>query len=306
MKPLRLLVGFLTVLLLVPASACLAASVSEVEAVETGLGPEIVFEGDTTWTIEERMEHYGVPGVSLAVVKDFKIDWAKGYGFADREAEVPITTETLFQAASISKPTTGLAVLKGVEDGLLSLDTDVNTMLKSWQIPENEFTDSVKVTIAQLLSRHGGVTVSGFPGYTTSEDLPTLIGVLDGLPPANTPPIRVDMVPGTQWRYSGGGYCILQQLLMDTLGKPFPEIITEIVLEPVGMINSAFEQPLGDERAPYAATAYLRGGNRGEGKWHVYPELAAAGLWTTGQAPTDRAGVRTGSGATLSSAHRLG
>lgn len=283
MKASRPLVGLLILALLVPTAACLASSASEIEAVETGLGPEIVFEGDTTWTIEERMKHYGVPGASLAVVKDFKVDWAKGYGFADREAEVPVTPGTLFQAASISKPTTGLAVLKCVEDGLLSLDADVNTMLKSWKIPDNEFTDSVKVTITQLLSHHGGVTVSSFPGYTTSEDLPTLIQILDGLPPANTPPIRVDMLPGTQWRYSGGGYCILQQLLIDRLGKPFPEIMNEMVLGPAGMTNSTFEQPLGEEWGPYAATAYLGSGNPAERKWHVYPELAAAGLWTTAE-----------------------
>lgn len=283
MRALTLFTGAIALAWLAPSGLCRAASVTRIQEVETGLGPEVVFEGDTTWTIEERMEHYEVPGLSLAVIKDFKVDWAKGYGLADKESQTPVTTETLFQAASISKPTTGLAVLRCVERGLLSLDADVNTMLKSWKLPENEFTDSVKVTITALLSHHGGVTVSGFPGYTMFESIPKLTDILDGEPPANTPPIRVDILPMTRWRYSGGGYCILQQLLIDTLGKPFPEIMLEMVLEPIGMSRSTFELPLGDERTPYAATAYP-GEDKPEGvKWHVYPEMAAAGLWTTAE-----------------------
>ncbi len=261
--------------------ACFAASASRIEEVETGLGPEIVFEGDTTWTIQERTEHYNVPGVSIAVISGFKVEWAKGYGFADRDSEQPVTTETLFQAASISKPTTGLAVLKCVEDGLISLDADVNTMLESWKLPENEFTDAEKVTVAHLLSHRAGVTVRGFPGYTTSDDLPTLIQILEGLPPANTAAIRVDMTPGTQWRYSGGGYCVLQQLLIDTLDKPFPELMKATVLEPLEMNHSTFEQPLSEALRGNAATACVRDGTLEDGKWHVYPEMAAAGLWTT-------------------------
>jgi CubicO group peptidase (beta-lactamase class C family) len=256
------------------------ALASKIDEVETGLGPEIVFVTDTTWTIEERMEHHDVPGVSIAVINDFRVDWARAYGYADREAGVPVKTETLFQAASISKPTTGLAVLKCVEDGLLSLDADVNTMLKSWKLPENEFTDSVKVTIPLLLSHQAGLTVSGFPGYTMSEPLPTLRQILDGDPPANTPPVRVDMLPGSQWRYSGGGYCILQQLLIDALGKPFPAIMQETVLGPIGMTGSTFELPLGDGKISRAATAYPRTEKPEGVRFHVYPEMAAAGLWT--------------------------
>lgn len=281
MRTSRLFMGYVVLVWLALSTHCPAISASKIEEVETGLGPEIVFVTDTTWTIEERMEHYGVPGVSMAVIRDFKVDWARAYGFADRESQTPVTTETLFQAASISKPTTGLAVLKCVEEGLLSLDADVNTMLKSWRLPDNEFTDSASVTITWLLSHRAGVTVGGFPGYTMLEPHPTLIQILDGEPPANTPPIRVDIIPGTRWRYSGGGYCILQQLLVDTLGKPFPEIMRESVLEPLGMTNSTFELPLGAGRAPYAATAYPNADKPADVKWHVYPEMAAAGLWTT-------------------------
>jgi CubicO group peptidase (beta-lactamase class C family) len=286
-KPMWFIIG-VVLACLASFSPCPAASASEIEEVETGLGPEIVFETDTTWTIEERMEHYDVPGVSIAVIKDFRVDWAKAYGFADRESQTPVTTGTLFQAASISKPTTGLAVLKCVEDGLLSLDADVNTMLKSWKLPENEFTDSAKVTIAELLSHRAGVTVGGFAGYTASEPIPTLRQILDGEPPANSPPIRVDILPGTQRRYSGGGFCILQQLLIDTLGKPFPEIMRELVLEPIGMSSSTYELPLGEEKAARAATAYPRDAKPAGVRWHLYPEMAAAGLWTT---PVDLAGM---------------
>ena len=131
MRESRRILGCLVLIWLSSSILCHAASASKMEDVETGLGPQVVFKSDTTWTIEERMEHYGVPGLSIAVICDFQVDWAKAYGYADTESDTPVTTGTLFQAASISKPTTGLAVLKCVESGLLSLDADVNTMLKS-------------------------------------------------------------------------------------------------------------------------------------------------------------------------------
>jgi CubicO group peptidase (beta-lactamase class C family) len=255
----------------------------EIHKVETSLGLPVYIEGDSLWTIEDRMKHYGIPGVSIAVIKDNKIIWSKAYGVVDKESNVPVTTQTLFQAGSISKPVSAYGALKIVESGKINLNKDVNQFLRLWKLPENEFTKEEKVTLKHLLSHTGGVTVHGFLGYSPDLEVPTLIQVLDGTPPANSPPIRVDKMPGQSWRYSGGGYCIMQQMLIDQEGIPFPEILKRDVLSPLGMNSSTFDQPLDSNLVVLAATGYLPNGNQTKGKRHIYPEMAAAGLWTTAE-----------------------
>jgi CubicO group peptidase (beta-lactamase class C family) len=125
------------------------------------------------------------------------------------------------------------------------------------------------------------VNVHGFPGYAVDAPCPTLLEVLDGTKPANTPAIRVDAVPGSKPRYSGGGYTVMQQMMIDVTGKSFPEYMAEAVLKPLGMMSSTYEQPLPREMMSSAATGYAIGGEAIAGRWHVYPEMAAAGLWTT-------------------------
>ena len=198
----------------------------------------------------------------------------------------PVTTTTLFQSGSISKPVAAAGALWLVLHGKLSLDEDVNEKLKSWKVPENEFTKDQKVTLRRLISHTAGLTVHGFPGYAVGEPLPTLVQILDGEKPANTPPIRVDFVPGTRMRYSGGGVEIEQQLMMDVTGKPFPQFMQETVFKKIGMHDSSYQQPLAADRAAQAATGTRENGDPLEGKWHIYPEMAAAGLWST---PTDLA-----------------
>jgi CubicO group peptidase (beta-lactamase class C family) len=253
---------------------------------ENGLGPPVRVKGETGWNLLERMNHYKVPGVSIAVIDDFKIVWAKGYGVADLATKAPVTERTLFQAASISKTLNATAIMREVQDGRLSLDENVNTYLRAWKLPDNEFTSAKKVTIANLLSHTGGTTVSGFPGYEMGAPLPTVVQILEGQPPANTPPIIVDTAPGVAFRYSGGGTTILQLLLTELENRPYPEIMKAMILDPLGMTGSAFCQPPTPEIRALASTGYLRNGQPVEGKYHVYPELAAAGLWTN---PTDLA-----------------
>jgi len=253
----------------------------QIANIEQGLGPSIHLKGENqiSWTIEERMEHHRVPGVSVAVVNEGKLCWAKGYGVANTENARLVSNETLFQAGSISKPVAALAALKLVDEGKIDLDEDVNLYLKNWKVPENELTRKEKVTLRRLLTHTGGLTVHGFPGYSQTDDLPTTIQVLDGK--GNTAPIQVDTVPGTAWRYSGGGYTVIQQLVEDVSGVPFAEYLTEIILGPMGMKKSTFEQPLPRELHPFASAAYNRMGKVIDGYWHNYPEKAAAGLWTT-------------------------
>ncbi len=233
-------------------------------------------------TLAERMAHFDVPAVSVAVIVDGKVAWAKAWGMADVAMLRPATPTTLFQAASISKPVAATAMLTLVQEGRLELDTDVNTYLTSWQVPANAFTRQAPVTLRRIVTHTAGFTVHGFPGYARSAERPSAAGVLDGK--GNTPPVRVAALPGSAFSYSGGGYTVMQQLLMDVTGKPFADLMQERVLAPVGMALSTYEQPLPEARWNEAATGYRAGGDAVEENWHVYPEQAAAGLWTT---PTD-------------------
>ncbi|MGI9530900.1 serine hydrolase [Lutimonas sp.] len=251
--------------------------------VESNLIPPVYFENQKTWNIEERMKHYGVPGVSIAVIQDHKIAWSKAYGIMDKESKEPVTLTTLFQAGSISKPVAAYGALHAADKGQIDLTENVNTYLSSWKLPDNEFTEEQKVGLKHLLSHTGGLTVHGFLGYSPDLEVPTLTEVLDGLPPANSPAIYVDKRPEKSFRYSGGGYTVMQQMMIDIMGKPYPELMAELVLNPLQMINSTYDQPLHSEMLGVAATGYLPDGSMTKGKRHTYPEMAAAGLWTTSE-----------------------
>jgi len=237
-------------------------------------------------SLTELMELYKVPALSMAVIDDFQIVWAKGYGTTGAGSRAAVGTHTLFQAGSISKPVAATGALSLVEQGKLALDEDVNLRLKTWKVPENDLTREQKVTLRRLLSHTGGLTVHGFPGYDVDQPLPTLVEIFNGQKPANTAPIRVDILPGSQERYSGGGVTIEQQLMMDVTGKAFPELMRETVLDKIGMNDSSYEQPLPAARAAMTAVGTYIDGKPVHGRWHIYPEMAAAGLWTT---PTDLA-----------------
>lgn len=254
-----------------------------ISQVESGLMPAIRFGDEALWSLESRMKHYNVPGLSIAVIKDSKIIWSKGYGYADIESKKPVSSKTLFQAGSISKPVTAYAVLKELERGKLNPSIDINTFLKSWTIPANENTKESKVSIQNILSHTAGLTVAGFDGYERGTPIPSLLQILGGQSPANSKAIMVNKVPGKSFRYSGGGYTVLQQLLIDLKHKDFETIMKETVPNPLAMTNSTFSQSLTEIQARNAATAYHNDGTEVKGKYHIYPELAAAGLWTTAE-----------------------
>src|SRR5205085_10557763 len=178
----------------------------------------------------------------------------KAFGITEAGGTTPVTTRTLFQAGSVSKPVAALGALHLVEERKLSLDEDVNRKLKSWKLPENEFTKEQKVTLRRIMSHSAGTTLHGFPGYTVGDPVPTLVQVLDGEKPANTQPVRVDIVPGSKWRYSGGGVLIEQQLMIDVSGKSFPQLMRENVFDKLGMKDSTFEQPLPASRVSSASS----------------------------------------------------
>lgn len=277
-------------LALVPFTTAAAADAdARIQRVEHGLLPGAAASGQPVpkWSIAERLRFYNVPGVSIAVVNDGKIEWARGFGVRAKDGG-PVDAETLFQAASLSKHVAALVALHLVDQGALALDEDVNLKLRSWKVPENKFTKTQKVTLRRLLNHSGGFTVHGFAGYAAGAPVPSLVALLDGVKPANNAAIRVDVVPGTTWRYSGGGYAVMQQLVLDVAGRPFADLAGEFVFSPLHMAHSTFEQPLPERLAANAATGHRGDGAPIPGRWHTYPELCAAGLWTT---PSDLARV---------------
>ncbi len=281
----------LPVILVLAALASAAAAscgrpdeAARIARVENGLRSPVVIKGDPAGNILERMKHYKVPGVSIAVFDGRRVLWAKGYGVMDADTKEPVTEQTLFVAGSISKPVAAMAALKLVDEGKIGLDRNINDVLTSWKLPENDLTAGHPVTLRELLSHSGGTTVHGFGGYAEGQAVPSITDVLDGK--GNSPAVLVDLEPGKQWRYSGGGVTVMQLALMDIEKSSFPEILRTKVLEPIGMTASSYEQTFTPERLKLAASGHKADGKVIPGKRHTYPEMAAAGLWTT---PTDLA-----------------
>jgi len=237
--------------------------------------------------VQPLLTQFKVPGVSIAVIKDFTIEWARGYGLADVETGATVTSDTMFQAASISKTIAAMTSMKAIQDGRFTLDQDVNTILKSWKLPGGAFTKDRPVTPRGLMSHTSGTGDGfGFPGYAPHTPMPTIVQVLDGEAPSNRPKVRLERPPMTGFKYSGGAVMIEELALMDAVGRPLAQLARDWVLNPIGMNNSTYEQPLPSTRDQQAARAHDRSGARMGDPWHVYPEHAAAGLWTT---PTDLA-----------------
>ena len=233
-------------------------------------------------SMAELLEQFNVPGVSVAVIKDFAIHWTKGYGIADVVSGSLVGADTLFQAASISKPVNAMAVLKAVEEGKFALDQDINQILTSWQLPQSEFTVNSVVTPRMLSAHVSGLGDGfGFPGYSPDSALPSLVQIFESEEPSNVGLVRMARPPMTAFHYSGGGVTVLQQILEDVYTPQYADLLKEKVLDPIGMDQSTFEQPLPEELHSRAARAHSFTGDSVDEVWHVYPEQAAAGLWTT-------------------------
>jgi CubicO group peptidase (beta-lactamase class C family) len=208
-------------------------------------------------TLQQVMDRVHVPGVSIAVIKDFEVHWAKGYGIADLQSGMRVDADTMFQAASISKPVAAMAAVRAAQDGRFSLDDDINAILKSWRLPESEFTRGHPVTPRALMSHTSGLGDGfGFPGYHPSAPRPTLVQILNGSAPSNVGPIFMERAPFTAEKYSGGGVTLMQLAMMDATGTAYPEMMQAVVLGPIGMTHSAYEQPLSAERDRHAARAH--------------------------------------------------
>ena len=258
----------------------------KIQLVISSLRANSEVEGAPKWTLKERMKFYHVKGVSIAVIRNFKMEWARGFGWADSAEQRPVTTATLFQAGSISKSLNAVGVLRLAQEGKVDLYWDINDYLKTWKFPYDSLSHGKKITIANLLSHTAGLTVHGFPGYGKGESIPSLPQVLDGAKPANTAAVRSAFEPSLKSEYSGGGTTISQLIVQDVSNLPYAEYMQDHVLRPMGMNNSSYRQPPPAQNQKILATAYYDDGKEVKGKYHIYPEQAAAGLWTN---PTDLA-----------------
>ncbi len=263
--------------------------------VENGLVP-MSAEAQPQWgssaTLAERMAHYQAPGVSVAVMDEHGLDWAKGYGVRVAGESEAVTAQTLFHAGSVAKSLSAAAILTLVEQGLLSLDDDVNDQLVSWRVPENEYTAREKVTLRRLLSHSAGIkdglTNRGpddpMPAYVTfGDEVPgaSLQQLLEGMPEDDIGPTRVVQVPGTGFRYANADYAILELLVEDRLGQPFDDFMQAAVLDRLRMASSSYHQPLPQELRARSVSEHTLDGKPVAGGRANFPFHAAGSLWTT-------------------------
>lgn len=258
---------------------------NRINQVENNLIPYVPVKGFNGWNIIDRMKYYKVPGLSIAVIKDYKVEWSKGYGLADTLKNIPVTTETMFSAGSISKLLMAVTALKMVDDGQIDLEKPINNYLTSWKITENDLTKNTPITLRMLLSHSAGTSQTSYFGFTPAEPLPTIVEVLSGAKISQTRAVVVNSEPNKEFRYSGGGSMIAQLALMDVSKKSFSKLTEEILFEKLGMKNSTFEQPVPPKYAKQSSWAYSAA-SWFKGMPYVYPQQAAAGLYST---PTDLA-----------------
>lgn len=259
---------------------------NRIKQVENNLIPYVPVKGFKGWNIVDRMKYYNVPGLSIAVIKDYKIDWAKGYGLADTAKKITVTTQTMFSAGSISKLLMASTALKLVEQGKISLDSPINNYLKSWKIADNDFTGKTPITLRMLLSHKAGPSQTSYFGFMSDKNpLPTIAQILNGDKISETRKVVVNSDPNKEFRYSGGGSMIAQMALMDISNQTFTDLTQQILFDKLGMQNSTFAQPVPAKYAEQTAWAYSAA-SWFKGMPYVYPQQAAAGLYTT---PTDLA-----------------
>lgn len=254
-----------------------------IKRVESHLSPAVRVEGEliSYYSIEERMNYFNIPGVSIAFIEDEKIAWTKQYGYTGGDVNWPVTESTVFQAASISKPVSAIAALQLFEDEGFDLDRDLNDYLTSYKIPESRFTQNEKVTLRRLLSHSAGFNENLFEGYSKWEEIPELNQILYGLYPSKSGPITPFLIPGTLFYYSSGGYTILQQLITDITGKSFSEYMDERIFSRLNMNHSTFVSPLPKYLCVSPAVGHYSDGESIKGNWLIYPQLASSGLWST-------------------------
>ncbi len=277
----------LLVLLLSGCDASKTLTKERINTTENGLLKSIVFEGEKPerMKLAERMDYYKVPGVSIAAIDNFQIEWAKGYGVTQINSQDPVLDFSIFQATAISQAVSAAGILiLSTREGI-GLDVNINDYLQSWTIPDNQFTLKEKVTLRRLLSRISGLLPLEYEGLESVEDKPSLLQILTGEKTKN-PPVYVSSTPGTVLEYSEANFAILQKLIEQKSGQQFADFMAQAILTPLKMEHSSFGDSLPEHLFIDATFGHNREGFPFTGKGYIYPVTAANGLWTT---PSDLA-----------------
>ncbi|MFZ1679303.1 MAG: serine hydrolase, partial [Saprospiraceae bacterium] len=286
MRLIILAIAFLNCLSQLKAQTTYPKEIEEqINQVENNLFGRVILNGRAD-NIADRMDYYKIKGLSIAIINNYKLVWAKGYGWADEKEKRPVTTATLFKPGSISKSLNAVGILKLAQDHKLDIYKDINEYLKSWKFPYDSLSKGKKITLANILSHTAGLSVyGGFPGYDILDKIPTIPQILDGKEPANTPPVISLFEPGLQFQYSGGGTIISQLIITDLTHQSYERFMFDSVLKPMGMVNSFYSAspPVKNELNKFAM-GHTKDGAEVEATFHVYPEQAPMGLWTS---PTD-------------------
>jgi CubicO group peptidase (beta-lactamase class C family) len=234
--------------------------------------------------LRERMQAAATPAVSVAVLRNGQISWARAWGTLEAGGTQLADTGTVFQAASMSKPIAAIVALSLVDAGRLTLDGDITALVKDdWHA---RGPDSVAVTLRRLLNHTAEISPRGFLGYAADRTLPTTSQILSGTPPATSRRVVVDSAYANRFRYSGGGYTVVQLLVERSTGRSLAAEAEQRLFRPLGLTRTTFLQPLPDSWTNNAARSHRPDGSMMPHRWNSYPELAAAGLWTT---PSDYA-----------------
>ncbi len=255
----------------------------QADRIERELTPIYSIAGETSkHSIQDFMDRDNIPGLSITFIDQGQIAWSRTYGYADLAAQTPVTTNTVFTAASVSKPVSATAALALVDQGVIDLDTDVNRYLEGWKVPENEYTQDEKVTLRRLLSHTAGFNRYFHSRYASGVQRPTVEQMLSGEAPSKDRGAKLIYEPGTGYKYSNPGYLVVEELVTDVTERPFEEVLDVLVLQPAGMQSSSFAQPIGGDLAARKATGYSANGK--PYPYAAYAFKALGGLWT---APND-------------------
>lgn len=236
--------------------------------------------------ISKQMKQYSVSGLSLAVIRDGRLDEATAYGTLESGTTRNITTNSILNSCSISKFITAMLVLTLSDQAIVHLDEDVNDRLTSWNIPTNLFTSKKKITLRNLLSHQSGITdpPNSFEPYTLAKGLPKMSELLAGNTLYCPVPIAATYKPESEFHYSDANFCIIEQLLEDITGKSFSQLLEEFIFQPLQMKNSTLFSPNVIDKTDDFACGHNKDGTVTNEKYPFYPFAAASGIWTT---PTD-------------------
>lgn len=254
---------------------------SRIKSLEKGLLRAVYFKGQRPEKLRlvDRMAFYKVPGISIAVMDKFQIEWVKAYGYKDIIQYQKVTPETAFQVGELSQPVSAATVLRLVEENVLKLDEQLGTYFTEIAFAGRKFrpSEKISITLSSLLSHAAGFYPWTSSGYSRTSATPDLAQILRGEEPAQNYFSFRGFDPEAGVRFSDFNYVLLEKYLEDKTGKKLDELARKEVFSRLGLKNTFFGLPVSGD----IASGHLREGPEVDGSWYKYPEQAARGLWST-------------------------